>query len=94
MNRIGRIPCHDGHNGHVAEGGGKISCESGRLCWIDGEGTEWHAGTHHGVYVRFKDSEAVHFLHSGDEWGNASTGLSIDARALIGAWSTLQALKA
>ncbi len=81
MELAAEIPPDDPrHNGAL--------CAHGRYsgCWLDGEGTEWHRGTNHGVYVKFAGDGVFHFLHSGDEWSSR-------AEVLITAWEALEALK-
>ena len=66
------------------------------LCWLDSEGTEWHPGSEHGIYVRFRGSEAIHFLHSGEHrWDGdpSTTGVVADVHDLLELMQAVEALK-
>ncbi len=65
-------------------------------CWLDSEGTEWHLGSYHGVYIRFRRSEAIHFLHSGKHRSDghpSTTGVVADVHDLLEMMQAVEALR-
>lgn len=71
-------------------------CGASHACWIDEAGTEWHLGSSHGVYIRFRGEEAIHFLHSGDNRGDGhpeTTGVVVDIHDLLTMVQTMEALR-